>query len=542
MIKEWKQQNELYWLLAFSVLCFGGFYDWTAASLGAAVGILGIFRIARTRKLLLIKEKWIWCVLLQGICLVLASFTAVDRGMNFVGILRFLPVVLWLFLGMQYSEEERRSALNAVPHMGCLMICISLIALLIPGMEEWLWSAQRLGGFFQYSNTCAIFFLIGMMLLKENETREAKVQWCLLFWGILLTGSRTVMILLIAYFLIELFGKKSKSHYRSMILINVGLAIVAAILMVWIDGNYQNLARLVTVFRSNSTFYGRLLYWKDAIGLILKHPLGLGWKGYFYIQSSIQTGVYKTIYVHNDLLQSFLDGGWISGFSFLLLMIWQIKKSSHRLLLVILFLHCLVDVDFQYASIWFVAILLFDFGKEEIALSKEKRIEAKVYLGILASLCVYFVLPFGAEYLNRYDIAAFLYPGYTETKETLLSNTGNPEEAVVLADDILKQNPYSSIAYDAKALVAYAKGDIEEFAENKEKVLSIERYDITQYQDYYYLLKQIEAYALEQKDEALLTYCNEKYEKISFYLKKVENETSMLAWKLRDQPTFELEE
>ena len=101
----------------------------------------------------------------------LASITAVDRGMNFIGILRFVPVVLWLFLGMQYSKEERAAALLAVPHVGCFMVVISLAALLVPKISQWLWAAERLGGFFQYSNTCAIFFLIGMMLLKEKEKK-----------------------------------------------------------------------------------------------------------------------------------------------------------------------------------------------------------------------------------------------------------------------------------------------------------------------------------------------------------------------------------
>ena len=541
-MKKWKQKNELYWLLAVSVFCFGGFYDWTAALLGAAVSVIAILKITKTGKALVIKEKWIWLVLIQLFCLFVSMLTAVDRGMNFVGIIRVYPVIAWLFLSMQYSAEERKTALDALPHMGCATVAIGLVSLAVPGLSEWFWAAERLGGFFQYSNTCAVFFLLGMLFLKEKNTKSAKIQWSILFWGILLTGSRTVMILLVVVLIAELLDRKVDKSKRLFIAVNVGSAVLAAVLMVIMTGSYQNLARLATVFTTNSTFWGRLLYWKDAIGLIVRTPLGLGWQGYYYIQPAIQTGVYTTMYVHNDLLQAFLDGGWIAGIAFGTLMIWQIKNSSYQLMLSALFLHSMVDINFQYTAIWFVAILLFDFGDEIVPLKKEKRLEYRIYLAIAGIIAAYFVIPFGAEYFDRYDLASYFYPGYTQAKEAVLSGTGNAEEAVRLADDILEQNEYSTIAYDAKALAAYAKGDVEGFAKNKENVLRIARYDISHYRDYAYLLLQMENFAQEQGDEMTAKYCRKKYAEITKLLKNVEEETSTLAWKLRDQPILTLEE
>lgn len=542
MMNKWKQQNQLYWGIILSVLCFGGFYDWTAVLLGAAVCVMGIVRIMKEKKTLITKSKGIWLILIQEICLLTAMFPAIDRGMNFVGILRFIPVIAWLFLSMQYSEEEKRKALQAVPHMGCISAFAGLAALIVPGAEEWLWSAERLGGFFQYSNTCAIFFLLGMMLLKREPAKFAKIQWTILFWGILLTGSRTVMILLAAVLVCELFSKNTDKSQKYLILANIGTGVMAAAVMVLLTGSYQNIARIATIFTSNSTFYGRLLYWKDAFELIVKHPLGLGWRGYQYIQPAIQTGVYSAMYVHNDLLQTFLDGGWIAGAAMAALMIWQMRKSSYRFLLAILFLHCMVDIDLQYPAIWFIAILMFDFGNDFQALKREKIVETGLCMGAAAILCTYFILPFGAEFLGNYKEAVYFYPAYTQAKEELLRTTGNADEAVRLADEILEQNQYSSIAYDAKALAAYMEEDVEKFVQYKEQVLNIERYDISQYQDYAYLLQQFEAYAQEKGDEVTRSYCAESYLGIQKRLDRVKSETSTLAWKLRDQPIVKLDE
>ena len=540
MMKKWKQK-ELYWLLAFSVCCFGGFYDWTATLIGVAVCVVAALKLRQNKQIKISKEKWIYFLLLQLLGMSLAMITAIDRGINLVGILRFFPVVIWLLLAMQYDKEDRDNALMAVPHIGCLMIAVGLAGYLIPGLRDWLWAADRLGGFFQYSNTCAVYFLLGMLILGDKKTERDKIQWSILFWGILLTGSRTVMLLLLVVLLKELLGKTQDIKMKKIIGANVAAAVVTAFLVVLVSGSYQNLARLATIFTSNSTFYGRLLYWKDAFGLIINHPFGLGWKGYYYIQSAVQTGVYSTIYVHNDLLQAFLDGGWIAGLSFLMFMGAQIKKSPYRFALLILFVHSLVDIDLQYIGIWFVVILMCGFGRENYVLKKDTVKYGRGIFVAVSLMFMYFTIAFGAEFFGDYETAIAWYPGYTQAKEEILARTGNADAVNALADEILEQNQYSSLAYDAKALVSYAKGDIYGFAENKKTVLELEKYDITHYQDYRYLLLQYAEYAAESGDGEIVKFCYECVEEIESLLANVEKNTSALAWKLRDQPTLALE-
>lgn len=56
--------------------------------------------------------------------------------------------------------------------------------------------------------------------------------------------------------------------------------------------NIAFLERFYVFSIKESTFVGRLLYYYDALPVIRKNPFGLGYMGYYYIQQSIQTGVY----------------------------------------------------------------------------------------------------------------------------------------------------------------------------------------------------------------------------------------------------------
>ena len=60
---------------------------------------------------------------------------------------------------------------------------------------------------------------------------------------------------------------------------------------------------------SSSEFVSRLIYYEDSLSMIAKHPLGLGYEGFWYNQAKEQTGVYSSKYVHSSILQVGLDYG-----------------------------------------------------------------------------------------------------------------------------------------------------------------------------------------------------------------------------------------
>ena len=62
---------------------------------------------------------------------------------------------------------------------------------------------------------------------------------------------------------------------------------------------------------NESTFIGRIIYFKYGLRLIAKNPFGLGYLGFYYTEQFNQTAVYSVRYIHNELLQLLLDIGWL---------------------------------------------------------------------------------------------------------------------------------------------------------------------------------------------------------------------------------------
>lgn len=100
----------------------------------------------------------------------------------------------------------------------------------------------------------------------------------------------------------------------------------------------------------------------DALPVLLKHPFGMGYLGYYYIQNEIQTGVYTVRYIHNDWLQIGLDIGWIPlvlyGVAAVKTWIGKSVSIRNKMILAVLFLHGLFDFDAQNMFIFLIVLLI----------------------------------------------------------------------------------------------------------------------------------------------------------------------------------------
>lgn len=202
--------------------------------------------------------------------------------------------------------------------------------------------------------------------------------WCayagIAVFGIIMSGSRTVLLLMLV--LGAWYCVKRKLPGKVLLMAAGGCAVLVVLL--WSTGVGKEV--LIRVFSTNgSTFWGRLLYMKDAAGMILTHPFGLGYYGYHYLQTSCQTGVYSVVSVHNELLQLLLDVGILPAILFFGMLVKScISKNvsgRNRLLLLIVILHSLFDYDFQFLVIGMVVILLLeDENVKEIPISWFTRI------------------------------------------------------------------------------------------------------------------------------------------------------------------------
>ncbi len=473
----------------------------------------------------------------------LSSLWAVDSGEAFIGGLKFLPLFLTMLIVMG-KEKNPLEYLDVIPFIAVSMTVISTVLSFIPVVEDYVEIAGRLCGFFQYSNTFALFLLIALIITatKEKHGIQDLVFFGIYVFGILYSGSRTVFILLAVTVLALVVFSKNKKLKISVIAVTLAVLGVGAVVALVTD-NFYSIGRFLTVSLKESTFVGRLLYYSDALPVILKHPLGLGFKGYYYMQGSFQTGLYSVMNVHNDFLQILLDIGWLP-FALLVGAIIKsfLKKGSSlrkRLLLFVICAHSFFDFDLQYVSMFIILIMSLELKEgREVEFSVKKPVFAPVTLA-LTLLSLYFGVALAFSYFGKTEIVNKLYPSYTSNSIMLLIESESPSEMEKIADRIISGNEYVSVAYSAKARVAFSKGDIISMINYKEKAIERAVLSYDEYLDYCSML--IHAYSLysEANDAESAQVCAQKIITLRKRLNENGEKLSTLGKQITDQPTIQ---
>lgn len=430
--KWWNIPDILTFFFTFTPCAFGLFYEYAACACAVFMIILLLYLADRKKRFAL----WINAASLAMLALLagylVSPLWAVDSGMALLGFFKFLPVALFWLLLMQLGPEVRERLFLTIPVSGVAMTLLSFPTRWIPALKPYFYASGRLGGFFQYSNSFALFLLLGIIILAFQKQRRGLCLTgiLLLLSGIFATGSRTVFVLTVLVFLWLCLTHK---RLRVPLLLLLAAGIAGAILFVDITGNRDTVGRFLTISLESSTLLGRLLYYRDVLPVILRHPFGLGYMGYYYAQVSFQTGVYVTKFVHNELLQFAVDVGWIPAllFAFSLLRRLFSKKTPamQRLLLFVIYAHAMLDFDLQFLSIFFVLFLTMDpeEGKEIVwQWKKTNRTAVFLPVGALAAVCLYLGAALFAGYRKNDTLAAQLYPGYTPSQLVCLAEAQTP--------------------------------------------------------------------------------------------------------------------
>lgn len=521
-------------LVAVMPFITGIFYEWQAALATAA---LLVILIAKT-----VKEKKI-CFetgfpLIFTACLtaghILTAFWAVDKGMVWLGVVKFLPLLLFVFAA---SKEDDN--LRFVPLAGVVMTVVSVALSPIDALKGHVIVSGRIGGFFEYPNAFAMFLLICLILVLFKEKIRI-VDWVfatVYLAGIALSGSRTVIVLTALTAIVFIAWVNDK---KIKIIAAAAFVLAAAAAGIYLFNKLSSLT-------NGSTFYGRFLYFIDAMPVILKHPFGLGYYGYYYTQGSFQTGVYSVIHIHNDLLQILLDVGWIPAAAGCVMMVKAFMKAEfqYKVIMLMTVLHLLFDFDMQFVSM--SVILLAVVIRSSDSKTKTLKLSYKTSLAslaavsvVLAGVSVYFGLASFFNYLNRFDTAAKIYPAYTEAQKMNLVNAQTDEEMDAVAGSILKHNPNYPLANNAKARLAFSSGDILSMMDYKEKAISYDKYSLQEYLDYLDMLTYAISMYVQIEDYDSAEYCISRCLSIRNDLKRVEAGTSELGRMIDDKPELEL--
>ena len=523
--------------------CFGLFFVWTCAVVSLLL-ILYLIYLSQARGCLRItwSEQLILSILLPVFYL-LSSIWAVDRGLAPMGFIKLLPLPLFTLVLQQLPSENQKQLRSAIPLAGGSMVLLSALLLLLPACRSWLLIDGRLAGFFQYPNTFALFLLVGLVLLAEGPSSLKKLLLgLLLLAGILAAGSRTIYVLSIGIGLLRILtigGRKQRLIALIALALLLSAAVGGALLL-----PASPLGRLLTISTSSSTFLGRLLYFQDVLPVILHHPLGLGYLGYYYSQGTFQTGVYSAMFVHNELLQLLVDIGWLPALAAAVILLRQLLAKGiswpRRLAMLAILAHSMFDFSLQFTLTWLILLLLGSSGRCFAETTWKPHAILPAMGAVLSALCVSLGTASWAERYTAPDTALSIYPNDTPALCDSLLTADTPEDMDTIAQRILTLDASVSMAHSAAASVALYNGDIPTMISEKQLAIACAPYDLAEYQDYLDKLKTAMELCIQQGAENEAALCRTQLLEIPAMLERRLGKTSALGWKIHDQPNLAL--
>lgn len=536
-----KNRVELWIVLTLLLCSAGGIYDFNMAFYGVVISVILLFVAKHKGQIEVEKNGSSLAMVLLLAGFILSTLAAADKGIAFLGLLRIAILCLCFLLWNNFSNEGRERIWKGMTDIISMLTLLTLFGYLIPYRREILFHAGRFGGVLQYSNTYACLLLLTLIALifqrQGKWTIVGYIQAAVLCVGIIWCGSRSIFILFIISLIVLFIYFFKKIQWK---MFGIIAAIVAAGLVFSLFISGLNVSHLFQLTLSSSTLNGRILYWRDAWEQLVHHPQGLGYMGYYFFQPQFQTGNYVTKFVHNDILQFGLDGGWLAMAGILLLFIRNMfsKNNSvrNRFVLVILFLHVLFDFDLQYGFLFCVLLMCMNMGSEKKLVIKAVPGYAISAAGLAVG--AYFSIALGCSFFGNQNVALAMYPANTFALETQMVD----EDDTDAADRIIRQNGMLASAYEYHTMELIQNGDYEAADESVENMLKCagyqsDYYDLAVYEWSYCLQRLVEADELVQAQKFL-----DKIQSMPDRIADKEKQATTFAYRINDKPEIELSE
>lgn len=479
---------------------------------------------------------WKFVILLSGF---FSIFVGIDRGESIYG---FWRLCVYLIVGMaiqQMSEKDRRLILSSIPILGIFFSVCSLFHKCIVFKYWIVQQTGRLAGPFEYPNTMALFLLVGVIIVEHCWKHVKYIIQLPLIISVIATGSRTVFTMLCVYLLYRFIKCRGKNKVLIMFMAVVCLIIYISVVCDW---NLYGFSRFMQTDINSSTLQGRLLYWEDALRMLVKHPLGLGYMGYFYLQQAEQTGVYSVRFVHNEWLQWLLDYGILAGVGGVMYLIRQFKRKKMRVvekeLLCVIAVCSFFDFHLQFASILCIVILLLPGGNITFSIGKLRiwRCAAVVGMVVAIGLCFADIMAQSLASQGDYEHAVLWNPLSAQYKQEYLLQSEDLTSAAVYADKLLRGNRYLYVAYLIKSNAAASEGRVDIFIENRKQFLKLRKYNIDEYEDYFQILLSWYSKAYVENNDEVMNQCKEAMKEIPEIIMEVKKQTSVRAFRIHQKP------
>jgi O-antigen ligase len=226
---------------------------------------------------------------------------------------RFSLAIPFVILASQLTNKHRLLLIRILIYLSSGWIVVGLL------FKQY--RDGRFEGTLGYANSWGILLLAALILnftvsMIDNKKADKWIS-LLLIGGVLLTGSRTVFVLMLILIPLQLLlvGKNrwlSMMPQKKILWITVYLAASLSILFTAVLISHQtgSLERLTNINLQASEWTSRLGYYRDAWSIIMDSPLlGYGGGAWHILQYQYQTADYTVRYLHNFWLETWIDSG-----------------------------------------------------------------------------------------------------------------------------------------------------------------------------------------------------------------------------------------
>ena len=256
--------------IIMSMFLFGGYYEFTSCIVAIVLIITFLIKVKENKKIQIRVTDINIFIIIFSFTYLVSILYAVDKGMAFLGFLKFSVLLIFIITLMQLESGEVKDIQRCIPYIAASMTIITFILFFIPYTKGIVASENnRIGGMFQYANTFALFLLVAIIqiLSKGIYRKKELTMLMILVFGILFSQSRITLILLILSIIVLIIKNKISKKNIKYLLITLFISIVSVIAF--------KLNRIINISIFDSTLIGRIIYYKDAIKLVIMHPLGL---------------------------------------------------------------------------------------------------------------------------------------------------------------------------------------------------------------------------------------------------------------------------
>ena len=323
-----------------------------------------------------------------------AIFNACDSEKAILGYITLLSAFL-LSICLLYNSDFDKLELT-FSDIAVIIAGFGIICSIIPSGASLVTTIGRLSPVIRYPNTFGIFMLTAW-ILSQKDSDKYWVRQIVFIAAIILSFSRGTWVIGIGAALIAFCICRKNIPQR---LLCIGAGAIFAVGISQAPIYTEMLGRVQSVSPYASEWQERLFYYHDALLLLKDHPFGMGAGNAYLFQGEYQTGLYYNVpLLHNGLLQFAVDFGVMPALLFLgvflryvILLIRRKRFGVRNLACVCLFLHGIIDFDWQYIGVLALIYLFFSENEEckyKVQLPSKLCNQA---LGWIVTLCACFVV------------------------------------------------------------------------------------------------------------------------------------------------------